>query len=118
MNSEEKMSNRKPFEGDLLSKTISKDELKKSEEFKAMVRQYQQLKPILPASFVTNVTSKLYGMTVAEYQKLDGYDDINYHIIVDQAINNNYMIDFRPGGYVLKVLNSKDSQNTSLIGMH
>ncbi|CAG2250031.1 AGPHD1 [Mytilus edulis] len=52
MNSEEKMSNRKPFEGDSLSKTISKDELKKSEEFIAMVRQYQQLKPILPASFV------------------------------------------------------------------
>ncbi|XP_063433353.1 hydroxylysine kinase-like [Mytilus trossulus] len=119
MNSEENMSNRKSFEGDLLLQTKSNDENQNSEEFMAVVRQYHQMKPNLPPTFVKNVTLRLYGMTVVENQELDSYDDFNYHITVDQVINNDYINDFRPAGYVLKVLNYKDSQNNNLIeAMH
>ncbi|CAC5364898.1 AGPHD1 [Mytilus coruscus] len=111
------MSYVKPSEDDSLSQTTSKDEDQNS-EFMTMLEQFQQIKPTLPPTFVKNETLRLYGMTVMEYQELDSYYDINYHITVDQAVNN-YINDFHPAGYVLKVLNAKDSQNPALIeAMH
>ncbi|CAG5119683.1 unnamed protein product [Candidula unifasciata] len=51
-----------------------------------------------------------YGFTVAQLKRLNGYDDLNYHVLVDSDHNNPYIGDVSPVGYFLKICNSRDSQ--------
>ncbi|CAC5381444.1 AGPHD1 [Mytilus coruscus] len=78
-------------------------------------RDPSEIKPVIPQSFIKDIVHRLYGMEVIDFIELNSYDDRNYHIHVDKSINNTYIDDIHPPGYVLKVLNSGDSKDPAII---
>ncbi|XP_076266970.1 hydroxylysine kinase [Rhynchophorus ferrugineus] len=53
----------------------------------------------------------LYGLSSIEINRLNGYDDKNFHVLVKRDINSNSFIDtVSDDGYVLKIINTLDSQ--------
>ncbi|KAI4903790.1 hypothetical protein NFI96_026399 [Prochilodus magdalenae] len=61
-------------------------------------------KPNLSASQATEITARLFGLTVSSVRPLPSYDDQNFHVVSSEG-----------GQYVLKVMNSADSQNLTLL---
>ncbi|XP_052100604.1 hydroxylysine kinase-like [Mytilus californianus] len=86
-----------------------------TDESKTMLKPNQQIRPLLPNKCIRDFALKLYGMNVLKFEELDSFEDRNYHIIVDPVINNNYIKDFSKTGYVLKVLNLRDSKTPAFI---
>ena len=53
---------------------------------------------------------------ILRVKKLDGYDDQNFHVTVDMAVNKNPHIEkLCDLGYVFKILNVEDSVNQTHI---
>ncbi|CAC5364899.1 AGPHD1 [Mytilus coruscus] len=86
-----------------------------TDESKTMLKPNQQIRPLIPNKCIRDFALKLYGMNVLKFEELDSFEDRNYHIIVDPVINNNYIKDLSKTGYVLKVLNLKDSKTPGFI---
>ncbi|XP_060739705.1 hydroxylysine kinase-like isoform X1 [Tachysurus vachellii] len=61
-------------------------------------------KPNLSHSQVTELTARLFGLTVSTIHPLPSYDDQNFHVVCVDA-----------GDFVLKVMNSTDSENMKLL---
>lgn len=64
----------------------------------------KECKPNLSLSQVTEITARLFGLTVSTVDPLPSYDDQNFHVVCVDA-----------GEFVLKVTNSLDSENTKLM---
>nr|KAG5714373.1 hypothetical protein BaRGS_018590 [Batillaria attramentaria] len=65
---------------------------------------------------VRDLTRRLYGLNVLTSRKLDGYDDRNFHITVDEEdVQNPYLGELCPHGYVLKILNYNDSKKPAIV---
>ncbi|XP_028850074.1 hydroxylysine kinase-like [Denticeps clupeoides] len=64
----------------------------------------KESKPNLSESQVSEVVKHLYGLTVSKIQPLPSYDDQNFCVRVDEH-----------GEYVLKIVNSTDSLNTTVL---
>lgn len=64
----------------------------------------KHVKPNFSLAQATDVLRRLYGLTTSEVRPLPSYDDQNFYVL---SSNNNE--------YVLKILNSGDSKNPSLI---
>ncbi|CAG2229684.1 AGPHD1 [Mytilus edulis] len=86
-----------------------------ADKFKPLLKPNQQNKPLIPNYFISDFALKFYGMNVLKFEELNSFDDRNYHITVDPVIKNAYIKDFNKTGYVLKVLNLKDSKTPGLI---
>lgn len=67
-----------------------------------LLNNKKSIRPILDIKDVKNLVKEYYGFNVVRIVELDGYDDKNYHIQVEQ--NDHDMV-----GYVFKVINSLDS---------
>lgn len=65
---------------------------------------FAHTKPELSPSQVTEITKRLYHLTLSKIQLLPSYDDQNFHVVTDDGVD-----------YVLKIMNSEDSQNWGLI---
>lgn len=63
-------------------------------------------KPNFTHSQVTEMVKRLYGLTPSEIRPLPSYDDQNF-----------YVASIESGEYVLKIMNSEDSKNPTLIEM-
>ncbi|KAK3533901.1 hypothetical protein QTP70_034894 [Hemibagrus guttatus] len=63
-------------------------------------------KPSLSNSQVTEITARLFGLTVSSIHPLPSYDDQNFHVVCVDA-----------GDFVLKVMNATDSENMKLMEM-
>ncbi|XP_062411965.1 hydroxylysine kinase [Sardina pilchardus] len=61
-------------------------------------------KPNLTHAQVSELVRRLYGLTDSEIRPLPSYDDQNFYVCVSEG-----------GEYVLKVMNSGDSQNPTLL---
>ncbi|XP_063435669.1 hydroxylysine kinase-like [Mytilus trossulus] len=85
------------------------------DESQTLLNPNQKNRPLIPNNFIRDFALKLYGMDVLKFEELDSFEDRNYHIIVDPVINNAYIEDFSKTGYVLKVLNLKDSKTSGFI---
>ncbi|XP_066139359.1 hydroxylysine kinase [Euwallacea fornicatus] len=78
-----------------------------------MTTENQELvKPRVDFDEVRNIVFDMYGLKVLSIRELNGYDDKNFHIVVDETVNSNAHIEkcFNDG-YVLKIVNSLDSKN-------
>ncbi|KAL7866982.1 hypothetical protein AOLI_G00147960 [Acnodon oligacanthus] len=64
----------------------------------------KEFKPNLTVSQATDITGRLFGLTVSSVSPLPSYDDQNFHVVSSEG-----------GQYVLKVMNSADSQNLPLL---
>ncbi|XP_072294666.1 hydroxylysine kinase-like [Eucyclogobius newberryi] len=64
----------------------------------------KHVKPKLSLAQVSDVLSKLYDLTTSQIDPLPSYDDQNFYVL---STNGNE--------YVLKIMNSEDSKNQSLI---
>jgi len=72
----------------------------------------QLIRPAVDCDKAVELVESLYGFEVLEVRQLDSYDDRNFHIRVSQSANhsNPYVEQVSCHGYVLKVMNSIDSQ--------
>ncbi|XP_053368463.1 hydroxylysine kinase [Clarias gariepinus] len=66
----------------------------------------KESKPNLSHSQVTEIISRLYGLTVSTIRPMPSYDDQNFHLVCVDA-----------GEFVLKVMNSSDSENVKLLDL-
>ncbi|XP_052446285.1 hydroxylysine kinase [Carassius gibelio] len=64
----------------------------------------KESKPNLSNSQVTEIIKRLYGLTVSVIRPLPSYDDQNFYVAPSEG-----------GEYVLKVMNSEDSQNIPVL---
>lgn len=73
------------------------------------------IRPVIDNEGVQLLVERLYGICVLEMTPLNGYDDKNYKIMEDPNVKNPLITNHSPHGYVLKIMNSMDSQNLSLV---
>lgn len=64
----------------------------------------KHVKPNLGESQVSEMVKRLFKLTPSEIRSLPSYDDQNFYVAPEEG-----------GEYVLKVMNSEDSKNRSLI---
>ncbi|KAJ8924242.1 hypothetical protein NQ315_007034 [Exocentrus adspersus] len=72
------------------------------------------IKPVISLEAISELISSLYGFKVLKITEINGYDDKNYHVIVDKdskQINPN-VGKVCEQGYVLKIVNSLDSKRS------
>ncbi|XP_066253630.1 hydroxylysine kinase [Euwallacea similis] len=70
------------------------------------------VKPRVDFDEVKNIVFDVYGLKVLNIRELNGYDDKNFHVVVDEAVNGNAYIEKSfNDGYVLKIVNSLDSKD-------
>ncbi|XP_069688516.1 hydroxylysine kinase isoform X2 [Periplaneta americana] len=72
----------------------------------------QDIRPNLSQQMVVAMIERLYGFKNVGIVELNGYDDRNFHVEIEEYDEDS---DVWPHGYVLKVINSLDSQNTSYV---
>ncbi|XP_046577796.1 hydroxylysine kinase-like [Haliotis rubra] len=69
------------------------------------------IRPVVLEGMVKDIIHKMYGLTVTVVKELPSYDDRNYYVRVEDQHSNPFIQQLQPGGYLLKVINSKDSMN-------
>ncbi|VVC92693.1 unnamed protein product [Leptidea sinapis] len=72
------------------------------------------IRPVIDTESVKLLLERLYGISVLELTELNGYDDRNYKVVEDPNVKNPLITNHQPYGYVLKIMNSMDSQNANL----
>ncbi|KAL4709668.1 hypothetical protein ACJJTC_007399 [Scirpophaga incertulas] len=72
-------------------------------------------RPVIDHEGVKLLAERLYGISVLELTDLPGYDDKNYKILEDPNVKNPLITIHSPQGYVLKIMNSMDSKNASVV---
>lgn len=76
----------------------------------------QQIKPQVCEDTVREIIETNYGLQVKSVIELVGYDDKNYRILCkDQENQNPFISEVSKDGYVLKIINSLDSQKIGFI---
>ncbi|KAL4630770.1 hydroxylysine kinase isoform X1 [Arapaima gigas] len=71
------------------------------------VMSLKDSKPHLTPSQASELLSRLFGLTASQIKPLPSYDDQNFYVSVTEG-----------GEYVLKIMNSTDSENWTLLEMH
>jgi hydroxylysine kinase len=66
----------------------------------------------------TSLTGNIFGLRVLHIIELNSYDDRNFHVRVSENSENENISKISPDGYVLKVLNSLDSEYENLVGRY
>lgn len=57
-----------------------------------------------------------YGFTVTRLKRLNGYDDLNFHVLVAPDHSNPHLDHVSPNGYFMKIANFRDSQRPEFLG--
>ncbi|XP_047036807.1 hydroxylysine kinase [Helicoverpa zea] len=73
------------------------------------------IRPIIDHEGVKLLVERLYGISVLELTELNGYDDKNYKIAEDPNVKNPLITSHSEHGYVLKIMNSMDSQDVGVV---
>lgn len=71
--------------------------------------------PTIDEEGVKLLAERLYGISVLELEKLNGYDDKNYKITEDPNVKNPLITSPSENGYVLKVMNTIDTKNVAVV---
>ncbi|OXU29563.1 hypothetical protein TSAR_012664 [Trichomalopsis sarcophagae] len=73
----------------------------------------QQIKAVLSEDEASRLVELRYGLQVKRIVELVAYDDCNYRVICEDRIcDNPHVSEVSKDGYVLKIVNSLDSQKT------
>ncbi|XP_011299930.1 hydroxylysine kinase [Fopius arisanus] len=72
-------------------------------------------RPEVSMKVAIEIVRKLYGFKVKSLKELNGYDDKNLRITCCQGFENPHVKSIESDGYVLKIMNSMDSRNVSLV---
>jgi len=71
----------------------------------------QPIRPVMNCDKAVQLVESLYGFTVLDVSQLDSYDDRNFYVHVSlEKHSNPHVKQVSRHGYVLKVMNSIDSQ--------
>ncbi|XP_053620459.1 hydroxylysine kinase [Plodia interpunctella] len=73
------------------------------------------IRPVIDPEGVQLLAERLYGISVLELTELNGYDDRNFRITEDPNVKNPLITTHSQHGYVLKIMNSMDSQNVGVV---
>ena len=65
---------------------------------------------------VTEIVRRVFGFTVTHMKRLHGYNDVNFHILVDSEHSNSFVDGVSSHGYVFKILNEKESAQPQIVG--
>ncbi|XP_022920776.2 hydroxylysine kinase [Onthophagus taurus] len=79
-----------------------------------LLKPGQSIRPVIELNEIEILLENIYGLKCIHIKNLEGYDDRNYHVKVE-LIDNRNINDVYDDGYVLKILNSLDSEKTSFI---
>jgi Ser/Thr protein kinase RdoA (MazF antagonist) len=60
---------------------------------------------------ITQLLKTSYGFEVIQLKRQNGYDDLNYHVLVAPDHSNPHIGEVSPEGYFLKISNLRDSQS-------
>ena len=74
------------------------------------------VRPEIEPKHATSLTGNIFGLRVLHIIELNSYDDRNFHVRVSENSENENISKISPDGYVLKVLNSLDSEYENAIG--
>lgn len=77
--------------------------------------QQEMIKAFVDEHLASSIVRELYGFRVRKVKELNGYDDRNFHVELDNGCENSYVNDICSSGYTLKVINKTDSQDTGFI---
>ncbi|XP_063834248.1 hydroxylysine kinase [Ostrinia nubilalis] len=75
----------------------------------------KEIRPVIDHDGVKLLVERLYGISALELVEMDGYDDKNYKIVEDLNVKNPLITNHSPHGYVLKIMNSMDSQKVDVV---
>ncbi|XP_067123952.1 hydroxylysine kinase isoform X2 [Centruroides vittatus] len=75
----------------------------------------QVIKAFVDKTFASSFVNDVYGIRVKRVRELNGFDDRNFHIEVEDDFENPYLNSVCQSGYTLKVINKLDSENTDFI---
>ena len=73
------------------------------------------VRPEIEPKHATSLTGNIFGLRVLHIIELNSYDDRNFHVRVSENSENENISKISPDGYVLKVLNSLDSEYENAI---
>lgn len=82
-----------------------------------MLKPGQQIKAKIDKESVSRLVELRYGLVVKNIVELDAYDDRNYRVVCEDRMpfGNPHVSAVAKHGYVVKIINTLDSQNTGLI---
>lgn len=88
-----------------------------SDSTSGMLKPGQVIKALIDKDSVSRLVELRYGLVVKSIVELDAYDDRNFRVICEDRMpfGNPYISHVAKHGYIVKVINSLDSQNTGLI---
>lgn len=75
----------------------------------------QVIRPVIDHEGVKLLAERLFGISVLELTELNGYDDRNYKLSEDPNMKNPLIPNHSEYGYVLKIMNSMDSKDVSVV---
>ncbi|OAD54585.1 Aminoglycoside phosphotransferase domain-containing protein 1 [Eufriesea mexicana] len=75
----------------------------------------QRIRPPGNNEIVLQLLTELYGLKSSSITELNAYDDRNYHVICEESHTNPHITILNKHGYVLKIVNSLDSQKKHVI---
>lgn len=73
------------------------------------------IKPVIDKEESKILVKKLYGLQCSAVNELNGYDDKNFKISVDESTQTENVSKICSNDYVLKVMNSLDSKALSVV---
>ncbi|KAF2904075.1 hypothetical protein ILUMI_02092 [Ignelater luminosus] len=85
-------------------------------ESTSLLKPGEIIKPIIDVAECKILVEALYGLECSSITELNGYDDKNYKVLVNNVnIKNENVKDVCKDGYVLKIMNSLDSKKISFV---
>ncbi|TRY69968.1 hypothetical protein TCAL_02332 [Tigriopus californicus] len=78
------------------------------------IKLSEYVKPNVSEYKVVNLIQTLYGLQTQKVKELNGFDDQNFWFKPVSVEGNPYLASLWEHGYVLKIANSKDSQDSAL----
>lgn len=73
------------------------------------------IKPRVSGDQVPDLILRLYGLTASDIKTFPSYDDLNFYFKTQEPWDNPHISALNPHGYVLKVLNSLQSEAPEII---
>ncbi|GAU91145.1 hypothetical protein RvY_03459 [Ramazzottius varieornatus] len=67
--------------------------------------------PVLTDTDIRDLVAEVFGLKVTSSKRLDGYDDVNYHVKVSPTSQNAHFLSLSEDGYILKIGNPNVSSN-------
>lgn len=75
----------------------------------------QLIRPPSNNQIAAQLLEEHYGLKISSIIELNGYDDRNYHVICEEWCTNSHIKTISHHGYILKIINTLDSQKIDVI---